>query len=55
MKYCFDFKTQMIYGIVAFIFALIIIYLLTKEVNWIVSIITGVFNFIISGYYTKSK
>jgi len=53
MRYRFDFKTQMMYGVLSFLLALVIVYLLTNEMNWIVSIIVGVFSFGVSGFYTR--
>lgn len=55
MKYCFDLKIQAMYGIVTFLVVLAFLYLFTRELNWIASVITGLVNFAISGYYTNSK
>jgi len=53
MKYKFNFVFQFFYGIFGFLLALVIIYLFTKEWDWIASVIIGVSEFIISGFYTR--
>jgi hypothetical protein len=55
MKYCFNLKFQLIYGIVAFLLVFGILYLFTKQINFITPIIVGVVEFVVAGYYTKSK
>ena len=51
MKYCFDLKTQLIYGVLGFILAVVIIYFLLGRVDWINAVIVGVANFFIAGFY----
>jgi hypothetical protein len=53
MKYKFNFAIQLIYGIIAFAVSFLILYLLTREMDWITPSIIGVFEFIISGFYTQ--
>lgn len=53
MKYIFDAKNQTLYGIVGFLLALIILYFVANEVNLIVSVIIGICDFIVSGFYNK--
>ncbi len=55
LKYHFNFLFQLIYGVIGFGTALLVIYLITKEVNWISSGIIGVSEFIIAGFYTRLK
>lgn len=55
MKYCFNLKFQLKYGILTFLLALAIIYIFTKKIDWITPLIVGVFEFAISGYFTKLK
>jgi hypothetical protein len=51
MRYRFNFMFQLIYGIVTFISCFAVLYLITKEVNWISPSILGITNFIISGFF----
>jgi hypothetical protein len=55
LKYHFNFLFQLIYGIVGFVAALLVIYLITRELNWITSGIIGVSEFLIAGFYTQLK
>ncbi|MFA5993202.1 MAG: hypothetical protein WC796_05845 [Candidatus Pacearchaeota archaeon] len=55
MKYCFNLKVQAMYGIVTFLAAFGIIYLVSKELDWTSSLIIGVLNFAISGFYERAK
>jgi hypothetical protein len=55
MKYCFDFKMQLVYGIITFLSALAILYMFTGEINWIAYTVVGIITFIVSGFYTKCK
>lgn len=55
MKYKFSFFFQLSYGVVSFAMALLIVYLFTKQLNWIAAGIIGVSEFIISGFYTRFK
>jgi len=55
MKYHSDFKMQSIYGIVTFLVSLSIIYMVTKQIDWITPTIIGIVNFIVSGYYKYEK
>jgi hypothetical protein len=55
MKYHFSFLFQLIYGIVGFATALLVIYFITREWNWITSGIIGISEFFISGFYTRLK
>ncbi len=53
MTYNFSPKIQLVYGIFGFLLTLGILYILLNELNWIASIIVGIANFIISGFYNK--
>lgn len=53
MKYCYNFITQFVYAIVGFLAAFIILYLFTQKFNLIASVVAGVINFAISGYYAR--
>lgn len=55
MTYNFDFKMQLIYGILAFILVLAIVYIVNRQLNWAASIIVGIINFAVSGFYKKHK
>ncbi len=59
MGYKFDFKTQAIYGLMGFFLTFLLILIFIRQVNLVASFIVGIFNFIISGFYTdmnvKSK
>jgi hypothetical protein len=55
MKYKFNLKIQSIYGLIGFVSSLIILYLFTKQIDWITSLIIGIANFITAGFYTTSK
>ena len=54
MKYKFDLKIQLLYGIFGFLFVLVIVYLLTKDIDWFSSIAIGLFNFAVSGFYVNN-
>jgi hypothetical protein len=54
MKYKFNLKIQILYGIFGFAIALGIIYLATRNLDWIGSSVVGLINFIISGFYTTN-
>lgn len=53
MKYKFNLKIQLIYGVTGFILSLLIIYLFIKSFDWLSAGIIGLFEFIISGFYTR--
>ena len=53
MKYQFNLKLQLIYGVIGFILSLIIIYLFLGNFDWLTSGIIGLFEFIIAGFYTQ--
>lgn len=53
MKYRFNLIFQLFYGIIGFGIAMLIIYLFTKQINWIASGIIGISEFILSGFYTQ--
>jgi 1,4-dihydroxy-2-naphthoate octaprenyltransferase len=53
MKYKFNLKIQLIYAVVTFAVSFLILYLFTKEFDWITPSIIGVFEFIIAGFYTQ--
>ena len=53
MKYRFDLKIQLIYGIIGFFMAFIILFLGTGEFNWIASFAIGIGNFAVAGFYTN--
>jgi hypothetical protein len=53
MKYKFSFFFQLIYGIVAFAVAMVIIYLFDKQWDWIACGIIGIGEFIVAGFYTR--
>lgn len=55
LKYHFSFLFQFIYGIIGFGAALLVLYLMTKELNWISSGIIGISEFVIAGFYTRLK
>lgn len=54
LKYKFNLKVQLAYGIFAFLLSLGILYLFLKQLDWITASIVGIANFIISGYYTTN-
>lgn len=54
MKYKFSFIFQLSYGVISFGMALLMIYLFTKQTNWIASGFIGISEFAISGFYTRS-
>ena len=54
MKYKFDLKIQAMYGIFGFLTVLIVLYLFTKQLDFFSSIIIGIANFAISGFYTQN-
>ncbi|MCZ7355573.1 MAG: hypothetical protein O8C66_07495 [Candidatus Methanoperedens sp.] len=49
LKYKFNPKMQLAYGIFGFLSAIIIIYIFTHTINWGVGLGVGTGNFIISG------
>jgi hypothetical protein len=53
MKYEFNLKIQLIYAVISFAISFLVLYLFTKEINWITPIIIGVFEFILAGFYTQ--
>ncbi|MFZ1971149.1 MAG: hypothetical protein WAU65_03155 [Candidatus Nanoarchaeia archaeon] len=53
MEYKFNFFFQLIYGIMAFAVAMVIIYLFDKRLDWIACGIIGISEFVIAGFYTK--
>lgn len=55
MKYKFDLKIQSVYGLVGFISSGVILYLFTKQVDWVTPLLVGIANFIIAGFYTSIK
>ena len=55
MRYNFNFKIQLIYGIVTFALTLGLIYLLINQLEWVVSAITGIVNAIIYGFFPKKQ
>jgi len=55
LKYHFNFLFQLVYGVVGFGAALLVIYLINKDLSWISAGIIGVSEFVISGFYTKLK
>ena len=55
MSYKLNLKTQLIYGVSAFLITFALVYLILKQTDFIASAITGIINFIISGYYTNQK
>jgi hypothetical protein len=55
MAYKFNLKLQAISGILAFGVTLLVLYLILGKVDWITAGITGVINFLISGYYVSNK
>ena len=55
MKYQFNLKMQLAYGIITAILALFIVYLFTKRIDWITTAIVGIANFFISGYYNNKQ
>jgi 1,4-dihydroxy-2-naphthoate octaprenyltransferase len=55
MKYKSNFKFQIIYGLIGFLTALGIIYLVVKQIDWITSLAVGITNFLVAGFYTAGK
>ena len=55
MKYCFNLKLQVMYGIVTFLVALSILYIFTKKLDFLTSVTIGLVEFIASGYFTINK
>lgn len=53
MRYKFNLKIQLIYGLISFIAALLIVYLFIKSFDWLTAGIVGMFEFIVSGFYTR--
>jgi hypothetical protein len=51
MKYHFNLKLQVIYGVVGFGMALGLLYLFLGMLDWTGSAIVGAVNFAISGFY----
>ena len=52
MKYKFDLRVQCIYGLSGLIFSFILIYLFTKQIDYITPLVVGAFNFGLAGFYT---
>ena len=55
MKYRFDIKIQLIYGLAGFILSFLIIYFFVGKFDWLASTIIGLFEFALSGFYTQMK
>jgi len=55
MKYRFNLKIQLIYAVATFAISFLILYLFTKEINWITPSIIGVFEFILAGFLYTQK
>jgi len=53
MKYNFNFKVQVVYGIVTFLLTLGLIYLFINNLEWIVAAVTGIVNAVLWGFYPK--
>jgi hypothetical protein len=52
MKYKFNLKIQSIYAVISFALSLLILYALTKKLDWVTAGIIGIFEFFFAGFYT---
>jgi len=55
IKYTFNFRMQLIYGMIGILSTLIIIFIFTQDFNWLLAMVVGVGNFITSGLYDLEK
>jgi 1,4-dihydroxy-2-naphthoate octaprenyltransferase len=55
MKYKFNLKIQLVYGIISFALSLLIIYAFTKQLDWITAGLIGIFEFFFAGFYTTGR
>ena len=55
MKYKFNFLFQLVFGAFGFGISLLVLYLFTREINWLSSVIAGISQFALSGFYTGGK
>ncbi len=55
MKYKFNLKIQIVFGIISFLSALGILYLFTGKLDFLTSTIIGIMNFVVAGFYNFVK
>ncbi|HTZ41833.1 MAG TPA: hypothetical protein VMC07_01335 [Candidatus Omnitrophota bacterium] len=55
MMYKFDFKFQAMFAIFGFLSALLIIYLVTRKIDWITPISIAIIDFAAAGFYASYK